>query len=337
MATFFRKRDKWHAVIRRKGVRSMDRAFLNRKSAETWARRVEAEIDAGIFRDTAASAKVTMRELFERYGRATAGIKRNARHEESGLRLLDRHFGQLSLAGLTQDRISDFRDSRLKNGLAPSTVRNNLHLLSAVVRTAINDWGYELPYNPVRRVSKPKVNNARDRRLEAGEEERLLKSAERSRNSEVRQLIILALESAMRLGEMLAIRWSDVDYGKRQVFLAQTKNGRPRRVPLSLKAMEALKSLPRAENDGDRRVFHQWKAATSFQHMWGRLLRRAGIENLHFHDLRHEAASRFAEKGMDIMRIASITGHESMQMLKRYTHFRTADLARELDRPYVRD
>lgn len=115
-----------------------------------------------------------MAELFDRYSRATAKTKRNSTCETYMFKRLKKHPGHMLLSRLTREEISGFRDNRLAEGLSASTVRNYLHLLSAVVNMANNDWGFELPYNPVRRVSKPKVNNARDRRLEPGEEQRLL-------------------------------------------------------------------------------------------------------------------------------------------------------------------
>ncbi len=332
MATYYKRGKKWYAVVRRKGTPTAAKPFSSKREAQVWARSIESKLDTGMYVDVQGAAKTTMESLIRRYAEETANTKRNAPHEKYGLRLLSKHFGHLKLAELTRGRVAQFRNDRIEAGLAASTVRNNLHLLSAIVTKSINDWGYELPYNPVRRVSKPPVNNARDRRLEGDEEERLLAEAAKHSSKLMRPLIIVALETAMRLGELLSIEWQDINYARREIFLQRTKNGTSRKVPLSFVTMTELQSIDR---DPDQpRVFHTWAHVTSFQHTWGRMLRRAGISNLRFHDLRHEAASRFAERGMDVLRIAAITGHRSMQMLKRYPHFRTLDLAAELDRPW---
>ena len=334
MATFYKRGKKWYALVRRKGMRTGARPFLTRKEAEVWARSVESKHDMGIYEDVGRACKVTMDELFERYRQATAETKRNAKHEKYALRLLSEEMGQLRLSQLTRSRIAEFRDKRLAAGLSASTVRNNLHLLSAVVRMAMNDWGYELPFNPVRRVSKPAVNNARNRRLEPDEEARLMAEAAKHSSPLMHPLIVVALETGMRLGELLSLQWQHVNLAGRSAHLPHTKNGDARDVPLSKAAIEALQSIVPAEDSS--RVFYTWAGVTSFQHTWGRMLKRANITNLRFHDMRHEAASRFSEKGMDLFRIAAITGHHSLQMLKRYTHFRTSDLADELDRPAPR-
>ena len=311
----------------------MDRAavkpFATRREAEIWARRFESKYDCGIYEDYRSSERITMRQLFKRYEAETKDTKANAPCDRYMLRLLDKEFGPLPLSKLTRELVASFRDRRLEQ-VSTSTVRNNLHLLSAVIKRAMNDWGYELPYNPVHRITKPKPGLGRDRRLESDEEERLLQTARTHSNPTMEPLIILAIETAMRLGELLSLKWANVSYEKREAFLPRTKNGYARRVPLSLKAVQTLQSIHREPDQKD--VFTSWSGSGCFQHAWQRLTKKAGIKNLRFHDLRHEATSRFAEMGLDIMRISAITGHRSLQMLKRYTHFRIIDLARELDR-----
>lgn len=328
MATIYQRSKRWHALIRRKGMAAIDRSFRTKSDAEIWARDIESKRDRGIVADITKSTKVTMEELFKRYAEATRHTKRNAPAEKYMLRMLTKRLGDFTLAGLSREAVSRFKDDRLAEGLSDATVRNNLHLLSAVIEKAMNDWGYDLPFNPVHRVSKPHGDNARDRRLEPGEEESLLAVAAQHSNPLMRPLIILAIETAMRLGELLGLEWDRVNLDKREIYLPKTKNGKIRRVPLSARAIEVLKSIERGASP---QVFDSWAGVTSFQHAWQRLRRKAGCNDLRFHDLRHEAASRFAEGGMDIIRIAAITGHSSLQMLKRYTHFRTSELANELD------
>jgi integrase len=174
-------------------------------------------------------------------------------------------------------------------------------------------------------VSKPKEPSGRNRRLEWEEASTLLTSANQSQNIWLSPLIQIAIETAMRRGELLSIEWSDVDLDRRTIHLENTKNGSPRTVPLSLRAKEILAALPR---DISGRVFPL--KAVALRGLWRRTCKRAGIENLHFHDLRHEATSRFFEKGLNVMEVASITGHKDLRMLQRYTHLRAEDLAKKL-------
>ena len=329
MATIYKRNKKWHALIRRKGFKTTDKSFDTRKHATIWARDIEGKFDRGLLDDITRASRITMCELFNRYRSETENTKRNSRCEAYMLKMLNDRLGHLTLNRLTREVVAQFRDQRLCEGKSASTVRNNIHLLSAVVNMAITDWGYELPYNPVRRIKKPQVCNARDRRLEPGEEQRLLEVAARAKNPMVKPLIIMALETAMRIGELLSLKWGNVDLNHRQAFLPNTKNGKARNVPLSSVAIAALQTVER--NEGEKRVFHWWVGPESIHNMWARLIKKAGITDLRFHDLRHEAASRLSERGMDILRISAITGHSSLQMLKRYTHFRASELAEELD------
>ena len=129
----------------------------------------------------------------------------------------------------------------------------------------------------------------------------------------------------MRRGELLGLEWQHVDLDKRTAYLPITKNGTNRTIPLSLKAIETLQLLPR---DISGRVFPL--SATALRGLWARACKRAGIEDLRFHDLRHEATSRFFEKGLNVMEVAAITGHKDLRMLQRYTHLRAEDLAVKL-------
>ena len=173
-------------------------------------------------------------------------------------------------------------------------------------------------------ISKPRAPRARDRRLEAGELERLLSACE---NKWFRAVILFAIETGMRRGEILSLTWEGVHLGKRYVHLPDTKNGDSRDVPLSPQALEFLKDLPRNIRS-DQVVFPlHFEALKS---SWRRACSKAGINNLRFHDLRHEATSRFFEKGLNVMEVAAITGHKDLRMLQRYTHLRAEDLARKL-------
>jgi integrase len=138
----------------------------------------------------------------------------------------------------------------------------------------------------------------------------------------------------MRLGELLSLEWRLIDLDARTATLPLTKNGEKRIVPLSPVALSTLAGMEHKEE----RVFGHWKAADSFENAWKRTLVRLRkgstnpifLTDLRFHDLRHEAASRLFEKGLNMMEVASVTGHKSLVMLKRYTHLRATDIASKL-------
>ena len=218
MAALYKRGKRWHALIRRKGLPTSDKSFPTRNSAAIWARDIESKLDRGLVSDITKCSRVTMSELFTRYKQEVSLHKRNAVCESYMLAMLADRLGDLKLTQLTREVVSQFRDTRLAEGKSPSTVRNNLHLLSAVITTSMKDWGYELPYNPVHRITKPRVDNARDRRLEQGEVERLLEAADKGQNPSVRPLILLALETAMRLGELLSLEWSNINIEQRAAY-----------------------------------------------------------------------------------------------------------------------
>ena len=174
-------------------------------------------------------------------------------------------------------------------------------------------------------VRKPSENPQRQRRLQTGEERLLMYSCQESQNYWLSSVVLMAIETAMRRGELLGLEWAEIDLVNRTAHLPMTKNGSGRTVPLSTTAVETLQSLPR---DITGKVFPI--SETALRGLWNRACKRAKIEGLNFHDLRHEATSRFFEKGLNVIEVASITGHKDPRMLMRYTHLRAEDLAEKL-------
>lgn len=161
------------------------------------------------------------------------------------------------------------------------------------------------------------------------EELTLLQTARNSKSPLLAPFIVLALETGMRLGELLSLEWNNIDLKKQTALLPITKNGESRTVPLSKKAIETLRIMPRKINDP--RVFWTWKKPDSFEDTWRRMLKKTAIQNLRFHDLRHEACSRFFERGFNIMETAHISDHKTLQQLKRYTHLKTEDIVAKMN------
>lgn len=198
-------------------------------------------------------------------------------------------------------------------------------LLQHMFEIAKKEWAIPLPENPIASVRKPVLNNRRDRRLEAGEFEKLLNSCQGCRSKQLEPLFQLALATAMRRSELLNIRWRDIDFERKTLHIPHTKNGHARTIPLSESAIRVL--ISRQGNDPGR-LFTLTPNAVRLA--WEHLRRRAGITDLHFHDLRHEAISRFFEKGLSVPEVALISGHRDYRMLFRYTHLRAEYIVAKL-------
>ena len=323
----FRKRGpwQWQAQVRKKGQPLQSKTFETRAEAEQWARAIEFEMDKGVFVSRAEAESTTLKELFERYLDEVTPLKKGAASETNRLKALMRlPLARRYVAGIRGMDIARFRDERLRK-VTPSTVKRNLVLLGHVFEVARKEWGIYL-HNPVRDIKIPADNRPRDRRLQAGEEARLLDACQARRNPWLLPIVQLALETTMRQGELIRLRWEHIDLNRRTAHLPDTKNGESRTVPLSTTAIRVLRALPRSLHG---QAF-PGVTTEAIKRAYIRAVRRAGIENLRFHDLRHEATTRLFEKGLNIMEVASVTGHKDLRMLRRYTHLKAEDLARKL-------
>ncbi len=322
----------FQAIVKRQGIGFASKTFTTKKDAEKWAKITEAEMLRGAYISRRDAEKITLAECIERYKKDVLPGLKGVGHEYILARLAEA-FGKLSLAHITPAKVAAHRDARLRAGRSPSTVKKELAKLSVIYKLAGQEWGIGGLENPVSNVARPKEKNSRTRRLEPGELEKLLAAAPKP----VELLIRLALETAARLGELLALQWRDIDAGRRVAVLRGiggrgTKNGDDSRaVPLSSAALAVLQELQALPLGIDGRVFYWWSGSDSFNKPWARLCKKAEIEDLRFHDLRHEATSRLFEKGVfEGVEVAAITGHKTLQMLKRYTHLRATDLAQKL-------
>ena len=363
MAYFEQRKSGWMAQIRRKGAPTISRTFDLKADAEAWAREIEREHQRGNIAALSQEAqRTTFAEVADDWIKHVLPSKKD--HGASTYaRAAKEKFGSYFLAKIRNVDVATWRDDLLAAGYSPQTVIHHLRLASVIFSHAERELSIHLPAgNPVKAVSKPPAPKARDRRLRAGELEYLLRGAEDARKQVVGlpEIIIMAVESSMRLGELLNLEWARVDLKRRIAHLVDTKNGESRTVALSSAAVKALSALrhrnrdkkpPGTDQPADResgRVFAGWGNKDSFEKTWQRCVKRAQalygedcakankridptfLANLRFHDLRHEATSRLFEKGLGIMEVASMTGHKSLSMLKRYTHVEAEKLARKL-------
>jgi integrase len=325
MASFRKRGSSWHVQIRQSGQPSLTRSFMKKSDAIAWARQAESEIDRrGLHPSRDNLECITVGELLCRYRDEIVVHKRGSVQECSLIQsLLKRKMAAYSLAHATPDIFRQFRDDRLQE-VSGSTVRRHLAVLQHAYNVAIREWGFPVYENPVAAITKPALGNPRDRRLEEGELELLLNGCAKSRVWWISPIILFAIETGMRRGEIVNGRWDDVDFDTRIFHIPITKNGQPRTIPLSTRAIDLLQDIP----NGGKRIFPITGNAVRLA--WQRLKGRVGIVDLHFHDLRHEAISRFFEMGLSIPEVALISGHRDPRMLFRYTHLRAEDVGKKL-------
>ena len=322
MATFQKRGKTWLCQVRRKGHPTQNRTFATKLDAQTWARQLESEMDRGVFIQRTAAEKTLLSEVLERYRvEIFPRLARGGKSQLANLRHLDERLGCISLAALDSSHVAKYRDERIQDGVSAQTIKHELGLLNRVLKACQIDWNIHLPRGlATALVRQPALPPGRDRRLQHDEEHRLIKAAE-TYGGQIGQLIRFALETALRRGEISKMRWEHVDFKTKVLLVPETKTGTPRRIPLSKNAMSILVALPR-QIDG--RIWDM--AVDSITGAFNRVCAKAEISGLRFHDLRHEATSRLFEKSLNMMQVASITGHKTLGMLKRYTHLRAEDL-----------
>lgn len=295
----------------------------------------------GVFVNRASSHRLSVKLAPARYMAEVTPTKRiTTQYREAGrIKMLVTRLGEYSLVTLTPELVSAFRDTRLGEGKSPNTVRLELAVLSRLFTIARREWRLGLTHNPVTLVRKPTAMH-RERRLAKAEAALLLAECDRHSNPMLGWLVRVALHTGMRLGEIVSLRIDQFDLERRVIRLSQTKNGTSRTVPTTKAATQVLTAAlanPLRPEDTDL-VFSGKPGKTGvhrpyrFEKVWNNLKKRIKIADLRFHDLRHEAVSRFVEMGLSDQEVAAISGHKSMQMLKRYTHLRAEDLVEKLDR-----
>jgi len=324
MATFRKRSGSWQALVKKKGFGQIARTFDTKGEAEAWAKVIEAEMVRGVYLSQKEAENTTLADALERYEREVSSAKKGYPQEKKRIRTWKSHpLAKRFLATIQGKDIATFRDERIKSGSSANTVRLDLAIISHLFEIARKEWGMEGLKNPVKSIRMPSPPAGRDRRLQPGELEKLLESL----SEEMNQVIRFALETAMRRGELAGMTWEMVDLKKRTVTLPETKNGQKRIVPLSSIAVTILNErLTTRRIDG--KVWDIGLDAISQD--FAKACQKADISGLHFHDLRHEATSRLFEKGFNPMEVSAITGHKTLQMLKRYTHLKAEDLAERL-------
>lgn len=323
MGTVVRRGDSWRAVIRKKGHRTKTKTFTRVAAARRWI----LESEHAMERAEAADDHHDVGLLVQRYINEVGPVKSWGRSYTAGMERLRDSFKGTTVRGLTPARIMEWARERKAS---PATLSLEQSYLSAVLHTAEGLWDIRVDWKAVRQAryllrNLGLVGKAveRERRVQTDEIERI-KACLRS-TLPMEDIIDFAIDSCMRVSEISRIRWEDLNESKRTVIIRNRKHptekiGNDQVVPLLARCWEIVQRQPRTEE----RIFpyHEETMTTAYQ----RARKRAGVDGLRFHDLRHEGISRLFERGYAIQQVALVSGHRSWQMLKRYTNLKPESL-----------
>jgi integrase len=311
----------YRVLIRLKGYPAQSATFKRITDAKRWELQTEAAIREGRYFQVSEAKKHTFNELVSRY---TTEIlpSYNVREQQNRRHKLDwwaQVMGDCLLADITPASLTEHKAKLLQS---PATVDKYLKNLSHAFSVAVDDWAW-LDSNPVKKVKSPKLPRGRVRWLDDNERARLLKACQESRNQWLYLCVVLALSTGMRRAELFGLKWPDVNLKDGYLILHQTKNGERRRIPLAGLGLELLQEhakVRRLDTDllfpGTIHKDQPIDLRTPFE----KALKTAGINDFHWHDLRHCCASYLTMNGASLGEIAEILGHRTLSMVQRYSH-----------------
>ncbi len=334
MACIQERKDKngktrYRVQVRLKGYPPQTATFERLTDARKWVQNTESALREGRYFKISESKKHTMGDLIDRYMLNVLPQKKKS-EQRQGAQLLwwKRQLGTKLLSDVSPAIIAELRDKlsqeNTRRGIlrSPSTVVRYLAALSHAFSIAVKEWGW-LDDSPMRKVSKPREPRGRVRFLSDEERKRLLEACKQSSNEYLYIVVVLALSTGMRLGEIMGLKWSDIDLDRGCITLHETKNGERRLVPLQGLALKLTRSFRVSRYFCSLQLFpskSNFKKSMDLRFPWKIALKQAGIKDFRFHDLRHSAASYLAMNGATLSEIAGVLGHKTLSMVKRYAH-----------------
>lgn len=369
MASFRKRGDyQWQARVSKKGYPPQTKTFETKADAEKWARDIESEMDKGHFVSRAEADSTTLSNALDRYLQEITPLKKGWQSETNRIKTWKRHkLAARFLGSLKGSDFAQYRDECRAAGLAENSIRLSLAIISHLFNIASKEWGIQGLINPTQTIRMPRGSKPRDRRIEAAgvpdiktgqvkQKSEIDLIIDASESSELSAIILLAIETAMRRSEIAKLEWDHIDLKHRTAHLPDTKPGDSRDVPLSSRAVAILKTLPKRtiKDEATGRAYSDPNVFSMRPDSMTRAFARARdrarkkyllacelhnnepnprfLVDIRLHDQRHEGTSRLFETGrFDTMEVAAVTGHKTLQMLKRYTHLKAADLAKKLD------
>lgn len=341
MASILKIGNAWRAQVRRKGHKSVAETFSTKAQATQWARKIEAEMDAKRFKDARGLTNLTLKQLISRYTEEIGAERPFGKNKTAVLNAWCRNHGDTPLADITDDYLTMFVRDRRKSGASGVTIGIDLTYLAGVFKTAKGLWKLPVSLEPIEAARanmghlKISTKSTERKRRPTGQEiDRLCDYFDEHSSLPMRDIIHFAIESAMRIEEITLLRWVDLNEEDRTIVIRnrkhpQDKVGNDQEVPLLGRTFEIVQRQPRpTELTPDSRIFPV--LADTVSTIFPRAKKALGIQDLHFHDLRHEGVSRLFEQGYQIQEVALVSGHRDWKMLARYTQIKAKDLHRTL-------
>lgn len=322
--------------VRLKGHPAQTATFDRKTDAKRWVSETEAAIREGRYFKTTEARRHTLADMCNRYLTDTLPSKGSSlqRGQKQQLGWWTKRIGGYALADVTPALIAEQRDFLAKKVLvpssddrparltAPATVVRYLAALSAAFSQAVNEWGW-IEVSPMAKVKKPREPKGRVRFLSDEERAKLFDACRKSENRYLYAIVLLAISTGARHGEIMGLEWQHIDFERSRAVLFDTKNGDHRPLLLSPQLIDELQRLHSARADGTSLVFVSARAPTrpmEIRAYWHTALTVAGINDFRFHDLRHTAASYLAMNGATSTELSEILGHKTLSMVKRYAH-----------------
>jgi len=321
----------YHAEVRLKGYPKQRASFRTRTLAKKWIQDTESSIRDGRHFHIAEAKKHTVKDLIEKFvNQWLPQFPHRIVRQAAYLEWWKIRLGHLALSKLTPVVIAEARDALLTETTtrqalrSPATVNRYLAAFSRALTIAMKEWGW-LDDSPMRKVSKPSEGQGRNRLLSIEEKNRLLHTCKLSPNPHLHSIVSLALLTGMRFGEIVGLKWEDIDYANKIITLEKTKNGERRMLPLTDPVQKIL-SLCRQTDITSGLVFRPTSrtnrsGVVDIRNVFTKALKTAKILNFRFHDLRHAAASYLAMAGATQGELMAILGHKTPTMTRRYAHY----------------
>jgi integrase len=330
----------YRVQVRLKGYPSQTASFSRKTDAKRWAQQIESAIREGRHFKTAESKKRTLAELIDRYIEQVLPTKpKSYKKQKSQLLWWRDKLGAYALADITPAKIAECRDFLLSESTSRGDKRSNstvvryLAALSHAFSIAVREWQW-IEDSPVRKITKPKESRGRLRFLSDEERQLLLNECKQSKNSHLYHIVLIALATGMRRGEILNLKWSDIDLEKDRIVLHETKNGEKRVVPVTPLLKEIFNRILEHSQKIDTFVFSNkhGNGPVDIRTAWQEALERTQISDFRFHDLRHSCAERLITSGATLSEISEVLGHKTLSMVKRYSHMSETHAAKILTR-----
>ena len=314
MASLRKRNNRWEVRVRRIGQPTQTKTFTLKSDATQWAREAEIALEKGELLHKPTVSPITLENAVKQYLDEVAIHHKGAASERYRLWAMVNRLGKTKpITAITSKDIASYKVERQKE-VTSASVRRELNLLSSLFETAQNEWGIIDINNPIAAVKRPSDSVARDRRLTPLEREQLLSESLRRGSHDLYLAILIALNTGMRQGEILKLKWGDIDFERDQITVRDTKNGSNRVIVLSSALKKELLNVQRS----DEKILTI--SASGLQQAFRKLTKRLQICNLRFHDLRHEAISSFFEVGLSVPEVQLMSGHRTLDQLMRYSH-----------------